>query len=87
MQVNDSFGYIFEFFLGIIFLKCFIDFEMGEEGPFFHVFQNKVDILSIIKETIKFQDVIMITEYLDSYFQQKLVYHEVRFYNFFVYLL
>ena len=70
---------IFDFGWSVSFCQSFILFEKCEEGSFFHVLQNEIDVLFIIEEPEDFENGSMIEETLDFKLQNELVYHEMGF--------
>ena len=87
LEVDDSIGDIFDMSFCLFFFEGFIYFKMAKKGALFHVFENEVDVLAIIKEAIEFEDVLVVAIVLNFNFLQKLILHEVRFYCFLAYLL
>ena len=75
MKVDDCLGDVLELLLGIFFTQCLVDLEVGKESAFFHVFQDQVDMLSVIKVAVQLKNIVIVAEYLDSYLLQELVHH------------
>lgn len=53
--------------------------QLCKQRAFFHVFQNEIDVLDVIEETVKLEDVFVLAVTLNLDLFQQLINHQVRF--------
>jgi len=60
------------------FVQSLALFEIIEESAFLHVLQQKIQMLTIVKHSIKFDHILVAAETLYAYLKCQLLSHEVR---------
>jgi hypothetical protein len=80
VEVDHSLSDVLYLQLGIFLFERFLLLEVAEESALLHVLQNEVDVVAIVEEAVKFQDVFMSAVSLDFYLLEELVDHHARFY-------
>lgn len=75
VKVDHSLSYILYLQLGIFLFERFLLLEVAEESALLHVLQDEVDVVAIVEEAVKFQDVFMSAVSLDLYLLEELVDH------------
>ncbi len=59
MHVNDSFCNFLDFSSCIIVLEFFVLFQYWVESSFFHVIKNEINILSVVKKSVKGKNMLI----------------------------
>ena len=74
-NLRRCYGYL------LLFEACLLSLDTFVESTFLHVFHHQVDVLNIVEEAVKFDDVGMIEEHLKLDFQDNLMAHLQTLYH------
>lgn len=87
VHIDDGLRNLLYLNCSLAFGQFFLFLQLGVKCAFLHVFQDQVDVLGVVEDSVDLKDVLMFQVGLKLHFEDELIDHHVIFQHFLRYLL